>query len=178
MKKDIKKEILRVSSELFNERGYNEVSMRAISDRLEISVGNLTYHYKRKEDLVEAVLAEQLQGYQKPAPATTLVDLNDFFMRILSHQEENAYYFKHYKQLADISPKVYEIQKEVIQDLRDALEETFKNLKMAGLIRRDAFPDQTPCLIEIMMSICINGTVIGEMDRLKCLWSLVYPILR
>ena len=65
MKKDLKSEILVKARELFNTNGYNEVSMRNIADALGISVGNLTYHFKRKEDLVEAVVLEQHTYYKK-----------------------------------------------------------------------------------------------------------------
>ena len=88
VRKDIKQQILEAARTQFAANGYNAVSMRAIADAVGISVGNLTYHFRRKEDLAEAVLAQQMENYKKPEPATTLVDLNDFFMRILNQQEE------------------------------------------------------------------------------------------
>lgn len=176
MKKDIKQQILDVARTQFAASGYSDVSMRAIADEVGISVGNLTYHYRRKEDLAEAVLSQQMQSYKKPAPASSLVDLNDFFMRILSQQQESDSWGV--GKLGMASPAVEEMHRRQLSDLKEALEETFRNLKVAGLIKRDAFPDQTPCLVEIMVALCVNGTVLGEMDRLKCLWSLIYPILR
>ncbi len=178
VRKDIKQQILEAARTQFAANGYNAVSMRAIADAVGISVGNLTYHFRRKEDLAEAVLAQQMENYKKPEPATTLVDLNDFFMRILNQQEEGDDFWSGVGKLAEASPAVMEMRQRQLMDLKEALEETFRNLRNAGLIKRDAFPDQTPCLVEIMMALCVNGTVIGEMDRLKCLWSLIYPILR
>ena len=55
MKKNIKEKILITAKELFQTYGYNDVTMRNIADALHISVGNLTYHYKRKEDLIRCV---------------------------------------------------------------------------------------------------------------------------
>lgn len=49
---NIKEKIANVSQELFNSYGYQKVSMRQIADACDISVGNLTYHYPLKEDLL------------------------------------------------------------------------------------------------------------------------------
>ena len=51
--KDITKiKIAQESERLFNTYGYNSVTMRQIADACGISVGNLTYHYPKKEDLL------------------------------------------------------------------------------------------------------------------------------
>ena len=52
MVENIKKIIADASQELFNSYGYQKVTMRQIADRCGISVGNLTYHYPHKEDLL------------------------------------------------------------------------------------------------------------------------------
>lgn len=52
MMDNIKEKIANTSRELFNTYGYPKVTMRQIADACEISVGNLTYHYPRKEDLL------------------------------------------------------------------------------------------------------------------------------
>jgi AcrR family transcriptional regulator len=45
--------VLDVSAELFNRYGIEAVSVGQISEALRISPGNLTYHYRKKSDLVE-----------------------------------------------------------------------------------------------------------------------------
>lgn len=50
-----KRRILLTSLQLFNERGISDVSLRTISDELGISVGNLQYHFKKREDIIEAL---------------------------------------------------------------------------------------------------------------------------
>ena len=52
MVENIKEKIAQVSRELFNANGYQKVSMRQIAEHCGISVGNLTYHYPHKEDLL------------------------------------------------------------------------------------------------------------------------------
>ena len=48
---------------LFNEQGYDAVSLRAIASEAGTTIGNLTYHFAHKEDLLEAILADLHQGF-------------------------------------------------------------------------------------------------------------------
>ncbi|MAD41433.1 MAG: hypothetical protein CL623_03475 [Arcobacter sp.] len=47
-----KEKIIETSIELFNEKGCLNTSTRHISDKLGISVGNLYYHFKNKEEIL------------------------------------------------------------------------------------------------------------------------------
>ena len=47
--------IIQKSIQLFNEQGVVNVRIRDIADELAISTGNLTYHYKTKQDLMHSV---------------------------------------------------------------------------------------------------------------------------
>lgn len=58
-----KKEIILTATRMFLERGYSATSIKAISDALEISTGNLTFHFPTKEDLL-AVLVRMLYTFQ------------------------------------------------------------------------------------------------------------------
>lgn len=50
-----KQRILEKSLDLFNDKGIVAVSLRDISKELNISIGNLQYHYKKREDIVEGL---------------------------------------------------------------------------------------------------------------------------
>jgi AcrR family transcriptional regulator len=176
-KTKLRERIFENARSLFNEQGYNNVSMRNIADSLGISVGNLTYHFRRKEALVEAVVLEQHKNYKKTAAPKTLEELHDCFKRVLGHQEKNLYYFHHYRQLMQLSPQIYQIQKSVIQDLHDNIESGFQNLNRAGMIKFDEIPGQSENLILTILSICAYGIVFSEINLPGCIWSLIYPLL-
>lgn len=53
-----KQKILGKSLELFNANGISKTSLRTIADELGISVGNLQYHFKKREDIIEALYFE------------------------------------------------------------------------------------------------------------------------
>lgn len=56
-------EIIKVALKMFLEKGYSKTSAKAICDKLNISTGNLTFHFPTKEHLL-AVLVELLCDYQ------------------------------------------------------------------------------------------------------------------
>lgn len=60
-----KERILEKALELLNERGVAQVSIRSIGDQLEMSPGNLSYHYANVDVIVEALyfrLVEELDA--------------------------------------------------------------------------------------------------------------------
>jgi len=50
-----KQKILLKSLALFNTNGISNTSLRTIADEVGISVGNLQYHFKKREDIIEAL---------------------------------------------------------------------------------------------------------------------------
>lgn len=53
-----KTKILAIALKLFNEKGIAQVSLRTISNEMGISPGNLTYHFKKREDIIETLYLE------------------------------------------------------------------------------------------------------------------------
>lgn len=51
-----REKILVTALEMFNESGLHAVGVREIAKKLSISVGNLTYHFPKKEDIVTEIL--------------------------------------------------------------------------------------------------------------------------
>ena len=58
-----KKEIIQVASRMFLEKGFTETSVKSICDQLNISTGNLTFHFPTKEHLL-SVLVGMLCDFQ------------------------------------------------------------------------------------------------------------------
>jgi len=53
-----KEKILSKALELFNEKGYNNITTRHIAAELAISAGNLHYHFKHSEDIIKILFDE------------------------------------------------------------------------------------------------------------------------
>lgn len=93
-----KDRILQVSLQLFNERGERSVTTNHIAAELEISPGNLYYHFRNKQDIIQE-LAEQYQNEtlsMLALPKERAVNTNDkiHYFQVLSHQLW-AYRFLH-----------------------------------------------------------------------------------
>ncbi len=51
-----KEKIIVTATKVFNEKGYSAVNLKELAQVLGISRGNLTYHFKNKEELLEAIV--------------------------------------------------------------------------------------------------------------------------
>lgn len=68
MKGKTKLKIIKKSIELFNINGFSNVSLGKIAEELKVSPGNLTYHFKKKDDLMNAVYRFFQQEINKVSP--------------------------------------------------------------------------------------------------------------
>ena len=59
MKKNTRQNIIEKATELFNEHGFGAISLHEIAQKMNISRGNLTYHFSTKNDLL-AVIADEM----------------------------------------------------------------------------------------------------------------------
>lgn len=57
---DTKKKILDTSRDMFNQIGYGQVTIRMIAMELNMSSGNLNYHFRKREDILEALYFEMV----------------------------------------------------------------------------------------------------------------------
>jgi len=65
MMRNTKDRILKTSLILFNDKGLANVPLRFIAEEMKISVGNLQYHFKKREDIINALyfqLVEQIDN--------------------------------------------------------------------------------------------------------------------
>ncbi|MEK6480729.1 TetR/AcrR family transcriptional regulator [Catalinimonas sp. 4WD22] len=62
---DTKEKILHTARDLFNERGLESTSAKNIAATLEISDGNLRYHFRTKEGLVYALYMQLVEAFNQ-----------------------------------------------------------------------------------------------------------------
>ncbi len=74
----VKERIIGEAINLFNEFGISSVTMRQLAISLSMSPGNLTYHFKTKEELLKAIYEEIHLGSDDYILAERYITLHDF----------------------------------------------------------------------------------------------------
>jgi AcrR family transcriptional regulator len=135
MARNTRHRILDASLLLFNEHGVPRTTINDIADEIDISPGNLHYHFRRKEEIVDALTAEFQADARKvlQPPDGETVSLDDFWW-FLHHLLElkGAYRFMltDTEVLADEYPKVARALRHFARAVNAAFE-----LYLVGLAR-------------------------------------------
>jgi len=119
--------ILLVSLELFNQQGETNVSSVDIALELDISPGNLYYHYKGKDSIITALFAMYHSRMSKilNAPENDSLSLEEFFYYLLLVFQVSHEYRFLYRNPSEIAEKYAKIargfrrilkQKEIVFD--------------------------------------------------------------
>jgi len=107
-----KQELINRAIELFNERGFHEVSIKDISDSLGISPGNFTYHFTRKTDLLAAIQQQMLEDSAIDIVPKGYITLYHFEQIFSNYSEIQAKYYFYYNNLQYIFKTFPEITKD------------------------------------------------------------------
>lgn len=184
MKRDTRQEILDSASKLFNESGYNGVSLRDIAGAVGISKGNLTYHFSKKEEIMEALLSESQDTMPAGTPQT-LEELDAVFLDKQKAVQEHSYYFLYHAQLAQLSPEICQKQniryREYLVKFRDA----FSNLHQTGYLRDELYAGEYDCIIDLLHMSSIYWAPFSELQKpvdrqieyRRLAWSILYRLL-
>jgi len=95
---------------LFNELGLESVGVRELARDLGLSPGNVSYHFPRKQDLVEALMAEHgarnAAIIEELARAPRVVDLMETYRRIFEGQFEYRFLLRSIVQVVEQHPEL------------------------------------------------------------------------
>lgn len=184
MRKDIKDEILDAAKALFIAKGYHGVSLQDIADAVGISKGNLTYHFNKKETIMEALLSRNGERKRHAVP-TTLQELDHVFLDMQQAIQCNAYYFLHHAELSQLSPKIAELQTAAYRESKELFRQAFINLRAANVFREELFPGEYDCAIDTLHMTFIYWQPYLELSKTdnaiagcrRQAWSIIYRFL-
>jgi AcrR family transcriptional regulator len=151
--------ILQKAIDLFNEHGTGSISMNALADALGISAGNLQYHYKKKEEIIRAILEEMFKQFDviyKPTEGSFTLDTLRHLMRLNFDIIWKYRFF--YRELGALlrndkilARRFREIQEQRFTDQENIL----KQLAGSGVVRSDLSPEE-------LRNIILIGWVLGN----------------
>lgn len=151
-----RKRILQASIELFNCHGVQNVSLESIAARLGISRGNLTYHFKRKQELLHAtlvVLEQQLrEALALPTRANEAQYGAEYMLRILHALWDFRFFFNDLAHLLTNDPPLREQYLRFEAWTIDTLDHGLRDLVERGDCLPPRAPNSTRLLAENMWS--------------------------
>ena len=145
MARDTRQRILDAALAMFNTQGEPHVTTNHIADELEISPGNLYYHFRNKDDIIEQLFAvyEQRMDTALVAPSGRLPGLEDVWLQLHLVFECIWDYRFLYRDLVDILSRNRRLRMRFARILKRADEQAhtvMRGLVQAGVMR--ASPDE------------------------------------
>ena len=143
MARQTRQRILDASLSMFNTQGEPNVTTNHIADELEISPGNLYYHFRNKDDIIEQFFGgyEQRMDAALTAPSGRLPELEDVWLQLHLVFECIWDYRFLYRDLVDILSRNRRLRMRFARILKRADEQAHKvmrGLAQAGIMRASA----------------------------------------
>ncbi len=137
MSRNTRQRILVASLLLFNEHGEPGTRTNEIADEVDISPGNLHYHFRRKADIIAALLDEFQADTRRVLhpPDEGAVSIDDFWVFLHLLLELTAAYrflFRDLESLTESYPQVQRVLGQFARALRGVFEIHLRRLAEAG----------------------------------------------
>jgi AcrR family transcriptional regulator len=192
MARQTRQRILDASLELFNSQGEPNVTTNHIADELEISPGNLYYHFRNKDDIIEHLFQryEERMDSALVAPEGRLPNLEDIWLQLHLVFECIWEYRFLYRDLVDILSRNRHLRLRFARILKRAAGNAttvMRGLVQAGVMRASAREvDSTATNILVIATFWLNyASVRGDRDERESIrfgivqvMMLVSPFLR
>ena len=137
-----KQNICENAKRLFNEKGYSQVSLREIAEAADTTIGNLTYHFPQKENLIEAIQEDLHAGFAEnffvaQNEDDLLFNLLQSFKNAEENEKVHSFYYRNLAALCTDSKLIAEKNEEFREKLYQYYLHCFTKLKEYKYIRPD-----------------------------------------
>ena len=188
-----KKRILAASRLMFNKHGYDQVTIRMIALKVNMSSGNLNYHYKKREDILEAIYFEMHDGFNKNGSdtiegKTSILLIKHEIQMGMNRMLDYKFFWTDLYNILKVSSKVRDHFQEFHLKQREDCFKMFTRLMNQGLMMRPSFRMEHDFLAELMISFGNNwlySTQLKETinfkesseEKVEILLTILYPYL-
>ncbi|MEZ0469958.1 TetR/AcrR family transcriptional regulator [Luteimonas salinilitoris] len=184
MARDTRQRILDCSLAMFNAQGEPTVTTNHIADELEISPGNLYYHFRNKDDIIEQLFArfEQRMDDALAGPGDRLPGLEDVWLQLHLVFECIWDYRFLYRDLLEILSRNRRLRLRFARILRRAdarAREVMRGLSQAGVMRGSAAElDAVGTNLLVVATFWLNyAAVRGEKDEQAAIRDGIVQVL-
>mgnify|MGYP001791312337 CR=1 FL=1 len=188
-----KKRILSVSRVMFNEKGYSNVTIRMIALQLNMSSGNLNYHFKKREDILEALYFEMVEVFDdrvKNISSTeiSLETIKNDIIESLFRMIEYRFFWTDLYNILRLNEKLKKHFLNAYQERFNGYKYLFKDIQEKGILDSFRFESERDFLIERMIDYSntwLYNSLIYEIEinkgyvasRSENLMGMLYPYL-
>ncbi len=182
-----KQRILKISEKLFFEQGIANVRLQQIADNSGISIGNLAYHFKNKEVIVEEVYSELLKELSELHSGKKayegLKGFDKYFSEMYRFQKENGFYLNNFWEIERTYPKIKNAWQRISNTMLLQLNKRITANVVCGNIKKEEYTGAHNLIANsLLLSInhripqqILRGKSIPEKLFKRFLWNLLYP---
>ena len=154
--KNTKKNILDTSRVLFNEFGYSQVTIRMIAQKLNMSSGNLNYHYRKREDILKALYFEMVAIFDKRVQQLenskiTLKKIKKDATSSMIRMVDYRFFWTDLYYLLSVDESIRTHFEQVRQDRENGYYFVFEILENNQLLQSENYPNERQFLIKRMI---------------------------
>ncbi|MGH8285050.1 MAG: TetR/AcrR family transcriptional regulator [Steroidobacteraceae bacterium] len=167
--RDTPQRIVERAVELFNEHGVKAISLNRIAESLNISPGNLHYHYRTKDDVILAIFErlknDPSQVSERDCLTPTLAHMRWMFERYSSLVWRYRFFFRELSALTEEIPLVRHRYFENRRERMAALEHFFETLIDVGVMRRPEPPATVALLVALSWMVSDHWIFYQDADH-------------
>jgi AcrR family transcriptional regulator len=188
--KETKEKILASAKKLFNEKGLGNVRLSMISEDAGISIGNLAYHFRNKEAIVESLTVGVHEDFHEIlAMYRTRNDFLDFDIQLEALYYfviASAFFFNNGFDMKTMFPSIYLMKKECGIKLLNQINSRFKNNVSKGLMKKEPvngyFLSESHSILSNILLLVSYHELLGNgipaiQEFKKSIWLKFYPYL-
>lgn len=182
-----KKKIIETTIQLFNESGFANVKLPLIARTARISLGNLTYHFNKKEELIASIyqlfqeeLALITKDYKILSDFGEMnLQLRDFY----NFQQRFRFFYLDLLEIERAFPAIAKKHHQHIEGQINGLEKSFNyNVDLGHLSRQDTSTIYRHLARQFwlstvfwLMQLAVRGKKGTVEEMTQAAWMLVYP---
>jgi len=186
---DTKKRIIETALKLFNSNGSYTVTTRHIAAEMNISPGNLYYHFGNKEEIIRIILKGMIEEFNLfIRPAVYNPNLSGQFNDAISHTGKIMYnyrfFFMELYTLLEKDPVLKRIYMKIKQERDADFRAIFQFLEQTGIIEEPVSDEEFAIIKEnawtmaefLLQSMYINRIKITPENIIKKFTNIIYMI--
>lgn len=138
MKETTKERIIEASIRQFNKEGISRVTLRNIAAQLGISYGNLAYHFKNKELILDAIydrMDAEMSDAVYPGGNLSLAHYNQLLAKISAFQKRYSFFYVDMMEIVRRYPRIIHRYRKTLVNRSMDYDRLIQHFIEAGLLR-------------------------------------------